>query len=180
MPCDISGSECIIMKTNNTNQYVFVGYKYTNPIIDINMQFMWNMVTNIDKKESAKDPGTGLVSQNYVTSDAEVEQFKFLVTNLFKMDNLNSGILKCALVGDRSFLYMHSGSHRHNFFVVKETGKIAVYYFHSPSTAFPEWNNNLIGERMSCPRGSGTTPKTSRSWSRKRTASRVSGTLIAT
>lgn len=31
-----------------------------------------------------------------------------------------------------------------------------------------------------CPRGSGTTPKTSRSWSRKRTASRVSGTLNAT
>jgi hypothetical protein len=31
-----------------------------------------------------------------------------------------------------------------------------------------------------CPRGSGTTPKTSRSWSRKRTASRVFGTLNAT
>ena len=31
-----------------------------------------------------------------------------------------------------------------------------------------------------CPKGSGTTPKTYRSWSRKRTASRVSGTLNAT
>ena len=148
-PREINDCECIITKTNDTKQYVFVGYKYKKSITDINMQFMLNIVTNIDKKEDETDPDTGRVHKVFVISDAELAQFKSFVKNLFKLEDLNSETLKCALVGDGSFLYIHSQSHRHNFFVVKENGKIAVYYFHSPTTPFPEYDKNLIGNKMS-------------------------------
>jgi len=150
MPREINDCELIITKTDDTKQYVFVGYKYKNSITDINKQMLWNIVTNIDNKKNVTDPDTGVVSRVHVISDTELGQFKLFVKDLFKLEDDDSETLKCALVGDKSFLYMHSQRHRHNFFVVKENGKIAVYYFHSPTTPLPlYYDQKLIGNKMS-------------------------------
>jgi hypothetical protein len=147
---EIDDCECIITKTDDTKQSVFVGYKYTKSFTDENMQMMLNIVTNIDKTTFVKDLATAVVHKVFVISDTDLGQFKLFVKDLFKLEDLTPETLKCALVGDKSFLYMHSLSHRHNFFVVKENGKMAVYYFHSPTTPLPQYHDHkLIGNKMS-------------------------------
>jgi hypothetical protein len=47
-PREIPGSDYMIMKAN-----VFAGYKYTDLITDEDRQFMWHVVTIIDKQEKS-------------------------------------------------------------------------------------------------------------------------------